>query len=166
MVRTSTSPQKTVESSTPPVSALGTTTTSQGTSTSPQPCPSVGRVKWFNAQSGYGFISKNNQADLFVHHSALATKDDQFRYLVEGEYVAYMTDTMDDGRSTAVAVTGVEGGPLMCETRQQRRDADQQRIGGRNAERRNPRNGKPVRSNGEEDPQLWQVIKAQLDGDA
>ena len=88
--------------------------------------PEQGRVKWFNAQSGYGFIA-DSDADLFVHHSALKTKDDQFRYLVEGEYVEFHTETMDDGRTTAVSVTGIGAGPLMCETRQQRRDADQER---------------------------------------
>ena len=41
----------------------------------------VGRVKWFNNQSGYGFLtytSSTGDEDVFVHHSALVTSGDQF----------------------------------------------------------------------------------------
>ena len=127
--------------------------------------PEQGRVKWFNAQSGYGFIADTN-ADLFVHHSALKTKDDQFRYLVEGEYVEFSTETMDDGRTTAVSVTGIRGGPLMCETRQQRRDADQERGGNRGRERRPARTGGGGGGGRGDDQMLWQVVQGQLESGA
>lgn len=85
----------------------------------------TGRVKWFNNKAGYGFITWTNSSgsedDIFVHHSALNTENDQFRYLVEGEYVTFsITDTGD--KTTASSVTGPDGGKLMCETRRDRRE--------------------------------------------
>lgn len=85
----------------------------------------TGRVKWFNNKAGYGFITWTNSSgsedDIFVHHSALTTENDQFRYLVEGEYVNFsITDTGD--KTTATSVTGPDGGKLMCETRKDRRE--------------------------------------------
>ena len=81
-----------------------------------------GRVKWFNKKAGYGFISVIGEsevgADVFVHHSALLTEVELFRYLVEGEYVKF---TIKSGETNAVDVTGPGGGKLMCETRQVRR---------------------------------------------
>ena len=95
----------------------------------------VGRVKWFNNQSGYGFITYTNttgsEEDVFVHHSALVTGGDQFRYLVQGEYVEFETTEVEknDNTSRTVAkdVRGMNGGMLMCETRHERRQSQQQR---------------------------------------
>ena len=95
----------------------------------------VGRVKWFNNQSGYGFItftsSTGSEEDVFVHHSALITSGDQFRYLVQGEYVEFETTQVegsgDSPRIVAKDVRGMNGGMLMCETRHERRAAQQQR---------------------------------------
>jgi cold shock CspA family protein len=77
----------------------------------------TGCVKWFNKKAGYGFISTEDisGSDVFVHHSAILTDGDMFRYLVEGEYVKF---TIKSGETNAVDVTGVSGGKLMCETRQ------------------------------------------------
>ena len=77
----------------------------------------TGCVKWFNKKAGYGFISTeaDSGSDVFVHHSAILTDGDMFRYLVEGEYVKF---TIKSGETNAVDVTGVSGGKLMCETRQ------------------------------------------------
>ena len=44
-----------------------------------------GRVKWFNNSKGYGFIGRDDGADVFVHYSAI--KDDGFRSLQEGDLV-------------------------------------------------------------------------------
>ncbi len=46
-----------------------------------------GRVKWFNDQKGYGFITRDDSPDVFVHHSAIQM--DGFRTLREGEEVQF-----------------------------------------------------------------------------
>ena len=46
-----------------------------------------GKVKWFSDQKGYGFIMHDDDADIFVHHSAIQM--DGFRTLRQGEDVAY-----------------------------------------------------------------------------
>jgi len=46
-----------------------------------------GHVKWFNAQKGYGFITKDDGQDVFVHYSAIS--GDGFRSLQQGERVAF-----------------------------------------------------------------------------
>ena len=81
----------------------------------------VGRVKWFNNKTGYGFLEVSESPDIFVHHKNLSVKDAQYKYLVQGEYVSFTLQSMDDNKTTAVNVTGVGGGPLMCETRYQSR---------------------------------------------
>jgi CspA family cold shock protein len=46
-----------------------------------------GKVKWFNAQKGYGFIDGGDQGDVFVHYSVIQREG--FRTLREGEDVNY-----------------------------------------------------------------------------
>ena len=48
---------------------------------------SKGRVKWFNEQKGFGFISQDNGDDLFVHFSSI--KQDGFKVLLEGDEVEF-----------------------------------------------------------------------------
>ena len=45
----------------------------------------TGRVKWFNDSKGYGFISRENGPDVFVHHSAI--QGEGFRSLAEDQEV-------------------------------------------------------------------------------
>ncbi|MCR4433489.1 MAG: cold shock domain-containing protein [Caldiserica bacterium] len=46
-----------------------------------------GKVKWFNAQRGFGFIELDNGKDIFVHHSAI--KMDGYRTLEPGDHVQF-----------------------------------------------------------------------------
>ncbi len=49
----------------------------------------TGRVKWFNAEKGYGFISPaDGGKDLFVHHSSIQSKA-SYKTLNEGEQVEF-----------------------------------------------------------------------------
>jgi CspA family cold shock protein len=46
-----------------------------------------GKVKWFNAQKGYGFIEVEGGRDVFVHYSAI--KMPGFKTLEEGQMVQF-----------------------------------------------------------------------------
>ena len=46
-----------------------------------------GTVKWFNAEKGYGFITGEDGADVFVHFSAI--QGEGFKSLDEGQAVTY-----------------------------------------------------------------------------
>ena len=88
-----------------------------------------GRVKWFNNKAGYGFLTVENGddvEDVFVHHSALRTSEEQYKYAVEGEYVEFVMTPADseNHKWQASDVTGLDGGPLLCETRNARRQRD------------------------------------------
>lgn len=95
------------------------------------------RVKWFNNKSGYGFASTlgDDPRDVFIHHSSLKVGKEQYRYLVQGEYVDLDISPIEDEKSThkwqSANVTGVQGGMLMCETRQEMRDSDRARGRGK-----------------------------------
>jgi cold shock protein len=47
----------------------------------------TGKVKWFNDQKGFGFISNEAGKDVFVHHSVI--EGEGFRTLQDGEAVEY-----------------------------------------------------------------------------
>jgi len=50
-----------------------------------------GTVKWFNATKGYGFLTKPDGEDVFVHYSAI--KEDGFKSLKQGQAVEFEIDT-------------------------------------------------------------------------
>ncbi|KAB2953967.1 MAG: cold-shock protein [Thermoanaerobaculia bacterium] len=46
-----------------------------------------GTVKWFNNEKGYGFITRENGPDVFVHHTAILSEG--YRSLNEGDRVTF-----------------------------------------------------------------------------
>ncbi|EER74123.1 cold-shock DNA-binding domain protein [Weissella paramesenteroides ATCC 33313] len=58
-----------------------------------------GTVKWFNADKGYGFISRESGDDVFVHFSAIQT--DGFKSLEEGQAVSFEVQQGDRGLQAA-----------------------------------------------------------------
>ena len=55
----------------------------------------TGKVKWFNDQKGFGFITGQSGEDIFVHHSVIVAEG--FRSLKEGEEVEYELETGPKG---------------------------------------------------------------------
>ncbi len=62
-----------------------------------------GKVKWFNGDKGYGFISREGGPDLFVHYSEIQASG--FRTLNEGDLVEFeITDGKKGKQASAVTV--------------------------------------------------------------
>jgi len=47
----------------------------------------IGTVKWFNGEKGYGFLSRENGPDVFVHFTAI--EGSGYRSLTEGQTVEF-----------------------------------------------------------------------------
>lgn len=58
-----------------------------------------GKVKWFNAEKGYGFIESADGKDVFVHFSAI--QSDGFKSLDEGQAVEF--DIVEGARGPQAA---------------------------------------------------------------
>ncbi|MEW4152594.1 cold shock protein CspC [Bacillus thuringiensis] len=58
-----------------------------------------GRVKWFNAEKGFGFIEREDGDDVFVHFSAI--QQDGYKSLEEGQHVEF--DIVDGARGPQAA---------------------------------------------------------------
>ena len=52
-----------------------------------------GKVKWYNARKGYGFIEGEDEKDVFVHNTSLP----EGTFLNEGDEVEYETEDSDRG---------------------------------------------------------------------
>lgn len=65
----------------------------------------TGKVKWFNAEKGYGFIIGEDGKDIFVHFSTINV--DGYKTLEEGQTVTYELKDSDRGKQ-ATNVTPVK----------------------------------------------------------
>ena len=80
----------------------------------------AGRVKWFNNRAGFGFVTvmegEKKDEDVFVHHSGIVVNSEQYKYLVQGEYVSFALRESDNDEHPYQAgdVRGILGGWLMC----------------------------------------------------
>ena len=54
-----------------------------------------GTVKWFNAEKGYGFITREDGSDVFVHFSAI--QGEGYKTLEEGQAVTFEVEDSDRG---------------------------------------------------------------------
>ncbi|GAA5917533.1 hypothetical protein JCM8208_001583 [Rhodotorula glutinis] len=77
--------------------------------------PSRGRVKFFNARKGYGFIIDDQhgelQADVFAHYTGVDLQQG-FRCLAKDERVEYILTTHSKGGYQALCITGEHGAAL------------------------------------------------------
>ncbi|HET6872099.1 MAG TPA: cold-shock protein [Sporolactobacillaceae bacterium] len=63
-----------------------------------------GKVKWFNAEKGFGFIEVEGGDDVFVHFSAI--QGDGFKTLDEGQNVTFDIEQGQRGPQAANVVKG------------------------------------------------------------
>ncbi len=54
-----------------------------------------GTVKWFSEKKGFGFISQDEDGDVFVHHSSIDMSG--FKTLAEGDRVSFEVEETDRG---------------------------------------------------------------------
>jgi CspA family cold shock protein len=63
-----------------------------------------GTVKWFNDAKGFGFITKEDGVDVFVHYSAI--QDSGFKSLAEGDSVSFEVVSGPKGPAASNVVRG------------------------------------------------------------
>jgi len=78
----------------------------------------TGQCKWWSNRLNYGFITvlspRDKGVDLFCHHTGIKPLNSKYRTLRKGEYCNF--DVVDGAKGKqAVNVTGIGGGPLMCD---------------------------------------------------
>jgi cold shock CspA family protein len=125
------------------------------------------RVKWFNRQTGWGFLSLTSSAedhendDIFVHWKSLNVEEELYKYLVNGEYVHININYTPDGEHSyqATNVCGVDGGHLMCQTRHNENESRRSDDGG-DEEQQRGRQRPPRRTyhRGPRDGEEWQRV--------
>ena len=140
-----------------------------------------GRVKWFNNKAGYGFVTISSGdhigEDVFVHHSAINVAQEQYRYLIQGEYVEFKLCSVNDSEHKwqAGSVHGINNGKLMCETRQEARETrstrrpptDEDRRPNRNATRDDnvpPHYRVRTRGPGPREGEEWMLVRRKARG--
>jgi cold shock CspA family protein len=145
-----------------------------------------GRVKWFNNKAGYGFVTIVGDAgsdrvgeDVFVHHTGIKVDSEQYKYLVQGEYTYFNLKESDSESHPFQAhnLTGLWGGWLMCETRNdQRQQRDENGENDDDGHRKRESSDYPrdrrrrhVRSNGSgprDDGMVWALVQPNRGGNS
>lgn len=78
----------------------------------------IGQCKWFNDLLGYGFVTicegTDKGKDIFVHHTGIQPLNSNYKTLRKGEYLNFNIINGVNGLQ-AINVTGINGGPLMCD---------------------------------------------------
>ena len=64
---------------------------------------SEGTVKWFNESKGFGFISREDGNDVFVHYSSV--QGDGYKTLAEGDRVSFEIEESPKGPKAVNVVT-------------------------------------------------------------
>lgn len=62
----------------------------------------TGTVKWFNGEKGYGFITPEEGADVFVHYSEIQSSG--FRTLNEGDKVEFEITQGKKGQQASAVI--------------------------------------------------------------
>ena len=77
-----------------------------------------GKVKWFDRKKGFGFVTKADGKDVYVHYSSIQAEG--FKYLVDGEAVEFEVQEDERGQK---AVNLVRLDPPPEKPRRERSDA-------------------------------------------
>ncbi len=64
---------------------------------------SEGTVKWFNESKGFGFISREDGSDVFVHYSSI--QGNGYKSLAEGDRVSFEIEESPKGPKAVNVVT-------------------------------------------------------------
>jgi cold shock CspA family protein len=127
-----------------------------------------GRVKWFNNKAGYGFITVIDGVDvgdkvgmdIFAHHSAICVHEEQYKYLVQGEYIEFTLSSVEskqDYQWQASNIKGMKGGRLLCETRNENRTVVTKKASNDNS--KNGRNNKGSAMDEDEEDEEWVLTR-------
>ncbi len=81
--------------------------------------PFYGKCKWFNNKYGYGFITvlsgDKKGKEIFAQYTGIKPMNSTYKTILNGEYVNF--DIIQGIKDLqAVNITGINGGPLMCDT--------------------------------------------------
>ena len=108
--------------------------------------------------------------DVFCHHSGVVVTSEQYKYLVQGEYVSFSLRESDSDSHPYQAgnITGVCNGKLMCETRAENRQSrDGAEENGESEEyrpRRGARRSRPRGGGPREDGATWMLVRTDEGG--
>ena len=65
-----------------------------------------GTVKWFNSRKGYGFITSEDDTDIFVHFSAISSDENEYKTLNENDKVEFdVTEGQKGPQASNVVIT-------------------------------------------------------------